>query len=495
MHKECIRVLPYEDTNCQVYVQLYVFCDKNEIPEELKAAAQEFFGETGVKLKWTNLYNYTSNKPNIVSEDFKQLEVSQVNYIGDIIKRNLPVFSKHRNITAIQPSLKVTNSKQTNNPCIRVYVLGKGRLPFDESEIPKAVENRPVDIVDGFWLETSGTPKPLSAHTQGEYLRLGASIEVKGTGNGGTLGAIVKDHDGEFYILSCDHVMRSVIDTKIIHPTKNHHSTSLEYHLIVYHNWINRIFDQDHPFQHNHPDLVKYFQQLEERVESFYSGRYRHPKLRECEGKLRKLISEPPRTVACFIDGICENRGNFYIDVAVAKLTEEEREALKRNGYVEIIDTEDYPDGSVTNEDSQNVERQWRKSGSSTGYTSLKTKFSLSCVYLRKSARERPSSTSGGSDPRDFEWCNNCIVLKHEENNLFSKIGDSGAVVFEKINEQLPGMPGFGIVIADLVPSNEGNCTIVIPLCIALDQLSEKLGSKLTLVSALQTPPGYMDNY
>ena len=486
MHKECIRVLPYEDANCQVYVQLYVFCDKNDIPKELKAAAQEFFGETGVKLKWTNLYHYASNKPNIVSEDFKQLEVSQVNDIGDIIKRNLPVFSKHRNITAIQPSLKVTNSKQTNDPCIRVYVLGKGCFPFDESEIPNAVENCPVDIVDGFWFETSGTPKPLRAHKQGEYLRLGASIGVKGTGNSGTLGAIVKDDDGRFYLLSCDHVMRSVRGREIIHPAENHYSTSLKYHLIVYHNWINRIFNQRDAFQHNHPDSVEYFRQLERIVDSFYSGRYRHPKLRECEGKLRKLISEPPRTVAYFIDGICENRGEFHIDAAVAKLTNEEIEALKRNGYVEIIDTEDYPDGNVTRDDSQNRIREWRKSGSTTGYTSLKTNFFFSCVFLRKSARERPSSTSRGFDLRDFEWCKKCIVLENENNNLFSYTGDSGAVVFEKSEQQLPAMPGFGIVIAKLITtSNQGAGTIAIPLRIALDQLSEKLGSRLTLVSAL----------
>ena len=479
-------MLPYEDASGQVYVKLYVFCDKNDIPKELKAAAQVFFGETVVKLKWTNLYNYASIKPNIVSEDFKQLEVSQVNDIGDIIKRNLPVFSKHRNITAIQPSLKVTNSKQTNDPCIRVYVLGKGCFPFDESEIPNAVENCPVDIVDGFWFETSGTPKPLRAHKQGEYLRLGASIGVKGTGNSGTLGAIVKDDDGRFYLLSCDHVMRSVRGREIIHPAENHYSTSLKYHLIVYHNWINRIFNQRDAFQHNHPDSVEYFRQLERIVDSFYSGRYRHPKLRECEGKLRKLISEPPRTVAYFIDGICENRGEFHIDAAVAKLTNEEIEALKRNGYVEIIDTEDYPDGNVTRDDSQNRIREWRKSGSTTGYTSLKTNFFFSCVFLRKSARERPSSTSRGFDLRDFEWCKKCIVLENENNNLFSYTGDSGAVVFEKSEQQLPAMPGFGIVIAKLITtSNQGAGTIAIPLRIALDQLSEKLGSRLTLVSAL----------
>ena len=491
MHKECIRVLPCEDTNCQVYVQLYVFCDKNDIPKELKAAAQVFFGETGVKLKWTNLYNYASIKPNIVSEDFKQLEVSQVNYIGDIIKRNLPVFSKHRNITAIQPSLKVTNSKQTNNPCIRVCVLGKGCIPFDESEIPNPVENCPVDIVDGFWLETSDIPKPLMAHKQEKYLRLGASIGVKDKGNFGTLGAIVKDNDGRFYLLSCDHVMRSVIGREIVHPAGPHHWTSLKYHLIVYHNYINTIFDQRDIFQDNQTDLVEYFRQLKRKVDSLFLGSYRPQELIECEEKLQKLILEPPRTVAHFIDGICENVGEQYIDVAVAELTNEEIEALKRKGNVEIIDTKDYPDGTVTWDDSPDKTREWRKSGSSTGYTSLNTKFFLDHVFLKNSARERPSSSSGGFDPS--EWCLNCLALEDEKDNLFSDTGDSGAVIFEKFEQQLLAMPGFGIVIAKYSTTGSTG-TIAIPLGIALNELSRKLDRRLTLVSAL-TPPGYMDDY
>ena len=488
MHKECIRVLPYENTSGQVYVQLYVFCDKNDIPKELEAAAQEFFGETGVELRWTNLYNYASNKPNIVTEDFKQLEVTQVNDISNIINRNLPVFSKHRNITAIKPSLKVTNSKQTNDPCIRVYVLGKRCLPVGESEIPNAVENCPVDIVDGFWLETSDT-KPLMAHKQGKYLRLGASIGVRGKNDAGTLGAIVKDDDGGFYLLSCDHVMRDEREREIIHPGKCHYRNSLEYHLLGYHNWINRIFNQQDIFQENHRDPAEYFRQLERKVDSFYLGKYRHPKLRECERKLRKLISEPPRTVAHFIDGIRGNVGGRYIDIAVAKLTNEEIEALKRNGYVEIIDTADYPDGNVTRAESESV-REWRKSGSATGYTSLKTRSSFGSGCLRHSACGNPTSMLGSSVfaervASDAVWCENCMILPNID-NLFAQTGDSGAVIFEKSGQQPQAMPGIGIVIGVFYDLH-GRCveTIAIPLGIALDHLSEKLRSRLTLVSAL----------
>ena len=471
-------MLPYKNASDQVYVQLYVFCDKNGIPEELKKAAQEFFGETGVELGWTNLYNYASNIPNIVSKDFKQLEVSQANVISEIINKNLPVFSKHRNITAIQPSLKVTNSKQTNHPCIRVYVLGKGCIPVGESEIPNAIENYPVDIADGFWLETSDTPKPLTAHKQEKYLRLGASIGVRGTENAGTLGAIVKD-DSRFYLLSCDHVINHKWEREIVHPGECHYLTSLKYHLIDYQNWIDRIIKPENHLKHDDLMPTRIFKHLQNQVDSFYNGCLtdvqRHPKLVECERKLDELFSKKPRTVAHYIDGIRKNMvlldgSIIYIDAAIAKLTDKEVEALKENGFVEIIDTANYPDDNVKMDFSQSNEREWCKSGSTTGYTFLKSPFYFENTFL---------SCGGGE-----RWLKSCLHLLHNQ-NLFSNSGDSGAVIFEKSEQQPQAMEGFGILFGGFFSKDMGAGTLAIPLLAALDQLSQKLDRNLTLVSTL----------
>ena len=491
-HKECIRVLPYTNASGQVYVQLYVFCDKNSIPEELKEAAQEFFGETGVELKWTNLYNYASNIPNIVSKDFKQLEVSQANVISKIINKNLPVFSKHRNITAIQPSLKVTNSKQTNYPCIRVYVLGKGCIPIGESEIPNAVENFPVDIVDGFWLETLDTPKPLTAHEQEKCLRLGASIGVRGTKTAGTLGAIVKD-DSKFYLLSCDHVINHEWEREIIHPGGSHYLNSLKYHLIDYQNCINRIIQPENRLKHDNLMPESIFEHLKNKVDSFYNAADvpRHPKLEECKRKLVELFSEKPRTVAYYTYGIRQNMkfpdgSECFIDAAIAELTDKEVEALKEKGYVEIIDTTNYPDGDVSRDGSQDRAREWCKSGSSTGYTTLESYLSLQKVALKIAAHERPSFFSGNLElPETYvgedEWLRDCLFFPHYQ-NVFSDLGDSGAVIFEKFEGRPQAMSGFGIVLG--VISSEAGCgTVAAPLFGALDLLSEKLGRRLTLVS------------
>ena len=536
--KECIRVLPYTNASGQVYVQLYVFCDKNGIPKELKADAQEFFGETGVELRWTNLYNYASNIPNIVSVDFKQLEVSQVNDVSKVINKNLSVFSKYRNITAIQPSLKVTNSKQTNDPCIRVYVLGKGDIPFGESEIPNSVEDCPVDIVDGFWCETLGTPKPLTAHRQEKYLRLGASIGA--TDISGTLGAILEDNVGGLYLLSCDHVIKHEVGGEITHPGWCHYLASIGYHMADYQNWIVRIFEL---LPGVHQLLENDFLKLRNQVTWTCSALriLLHPKLRGCENKLCKFFSEPPRTVAKYVGGISEDveflGKPFYLDVAIAKLTEEEEEALKKNGYVEIIDTANYPDGNVTMGgldvtianlteeeeevlkkngqikiidtanypdgnvtmgESQNKGREWCKSGSSTGYTSLKSSFFYGTVFLRNSEHERPSFLPSFVIPEEFAadglWRRDCILFEHNE-NLFSHIGDSGAVIFEKSEQNPQAMPGFGIVIGGLFSNYRCVGTIAVPLHVALDKLSERLGSRLTLVSKLKTPSDHIDGF
>ena len=495
-------MLPYELASGQFYVRLYVFCDKDGIPEELKAAAQDFFKEVNVQLRWTNLFNNASNKPNIVSEDFKQLEESQLNFVSKIIDKNLPVFSKHRNITAIQPSLKVTKSEQKNVPCIRVYVLGIGCIPFGESKIPNSVEDYPVEIVDGFWYETLDTPKPLMAHKQEKYLRLGASIGVKGKDNAGTLGAIVKDEKDNFYLLSCDHVLKHEKHEEIIHPGQCHYLTSLDYHLIDYQNWIYRITGEVNSLQHSNPKREDLFKHLRKQVDLFCDdkGVLRHKKLRECESKLYELFSEPPRTVAHWKCGIrrgknVSKRSEIYIDAAIAELTKEEKNALEKNGYVEIIDTANYSDDKM--DLSQNHERVWHKSGSSTGYTSLKCSVVLKDVFLRNPEhklllRSSKSPVIPSEDLRDDVWCKNCLLFENNE-NVFSYFGDSGAVIFEKCEQQTQPMPGFGIVFAGLFSNDKCVGTIAVRLRSALKLLSEELGSNLTLVSKLETPLDQMD--
>ena len=162
-----------------------------------------------------------------------------------------------------------------------------------------------------------------------------------------------------------------------------------------------------------------------------------------------------------------------FIDVAIAELTYKEVQALREKGYVEIIDTTNYPDGNVSRDGSQNRTKEWCKSGSSIGYTTLKSHYYLENVFLKTTEHERPS----GGDM----WRVNCLFFPHNQ-NVFSDLGDSGAVIFEKSEGQPEAMSGFGIVLG--VISSEAVCgTVAAPLFGALDLLYEKLGRRFTLVS------------
>ena len=173
-HEECVRVLPYLH-NGDVEIHLYVYNDWFGIPTELEKAAQASFGQKGWKLKWKDLYNNAFNLlkvTSIKSGEPKRLEASQVNEMDETISKHLHVFSKHRNVTAVQPSFKVRDSVQTQEACIVVYVLGKGQIPLGESTIPCAIGSYPVDVVNGFCVKISGRYKPEEAHEQEEFLRL-----------------------------------------------------------------------------------------------------------------------------------------------------------------------------------------------------------------------------------------------------------------------------------------------------------------------------------
>ena len=139
-HRECVRVLTYTDDG-HVKVKLFVLSGKSGIPETLKAAAQYIFKEMDVKLEWLDLYRDVDEilkiRPLKYPSGTQQvLEDSQVDEINKTIYKNLHVLVRHRNITAVQPSLKITNSKQTGIPCITLYVLCKGIIPDGECSFP-----------------------------------------------------------------------------------------------------------------------------------------------------------------------------------------------------------------------------------------------------------------------------------------------------------------------------------------------------------------------
>ena len=543
-HKECLRVLPYTDDDGQVFVQLYVYSGKAGIPEDLKAAAQECFGEMDLKLKWSDLYNDSSNVLNIASIVYpsgksKRLALSEVDEINETINKNLPIFSRHRNITAVQASFKVTKSKQTEDPCIMVYVLGKGRIPISESEIPCTVGSCRVDIVDGFWVRTLNPWEPTKAQEQSEVLRLGASIGVEGEEASGTLGAVLKDENSNtLYLLSCDHVINRAEESRVIHPGWNDHLNFLKYHLKEYSTLIDQITPPGCQEAKISLDslqelekLLEKFKELKEVKEKYKASSkvpgYTLDQIEMHEKNFEQCSSKPPRTVANYTTGVSSNvewtdKKEYFIDAAIAKLTEDEVKNLNLicGGIPRIIGTALLPSGECTPATTRDImgAGELSKSGSVSGYTTSDRLVGASVTapcFMQPPEFDMNSTLVSvkrydyfceNCAPHDVEeiqrsdhstckmckvcmkheaihcesrWLKNCLCIESEKYPFVMK-GDSGAVVFDKRDPPQAYLAGLGIVFGTFETAYK-SYALASPLEIALKTLSKNVSTTCNL--------------
>ena len=520
-HEECVRVLPYLN-NGDVEIHLYVYCDRSGILSKLKHAAQASFGQKSWKLIWKDLYNDGFKLLKVTSVEHssgeqKRLEATQVDQIDEIINKNLHVFSNHRNVTAVQPSFKVTNSAQTEEACIAVYVLGKGQIPMGEYAIPCTIGSYPVDIVNGFFVRTKNPSQTREAHKQDDFLRLGTSIGIKGKQSSGTLGAIVKDtNNGTLYALSCDHVMNDANESEIIHPGLDVYYNYLHYNLKEYKAEIGRIPRPNVELPPISDDILKDHSKLEEKFSELktekekYSASERFSRAHlqnstKFELILQEAFSKRPRDIARYHVGV---RGNvrsknnndreYYINAAISELNEDEVKNLKVRGDLEIIGTSShFPSGECTSVTTDFEGLRFFKSGSGTGFTqpgivveSIYVKGSESelnsmwtnvpCLNCKKqkAAESQAQEWRGPCEQcKPDGWFKRCLCIKQKGPfGDFSGNGDSGAVVFEK-RENQSASPGLGIIFA--VCFNQYQTIVLVsPLEIALEELSRKVDEK-----------------
>ena len=530
-HRECVCVLTYTNHD-HVKVKFYVFSGKSGIPETLKAAAQGCFKEIDVKLEWLDFYRDADEilkiRPLEYSFGMQQaLNDSQVNEINKAISENLHVLVRHHNITAVQPSLKITNSKQTGIPCITLYVLCKGVIPDGECSFPLTLDSYPVDVVDGIWFRTDDLWQPNKAQEQDKVLCLGASIGVQGEDAAGTLGAIVKG-DETFYVLSCNHVMKHGAESVIIHPALNDYLNYLNYHLQQYGLWIKHIVDKESchilvnqlSFGHisGQKELFNKFQELKGIKENHqHHARATKRKLEAVEMHERAFEKglTPPRVIARYSVGISGNvtwndGQQYYIDAALAKLTPEEVDSLRQSQTAEMIGTVDHPSWKCGS--SLKASGELCKSGRTTGYTksgrhvqpSMFLNASLyevnaqneglvsllKRVRLCQSCKERSGigeqleSTATVCDSCkkdtatlcDTLWLKNCLCIDHPFGlgyaKVFATVGDSGAVLFERIEDR--NLEAFAIIFGEHRNSYK-LCALATPMQIALESLSRKI--------------------
>ena len=535
-HRECIRVITYTDDG-HVKVKFYVFSGESGIPETLKAAAQDCFKEMDVKLEWLDLYRdadkilkirpleYPSGKPQALND-------SQVNEINKTISENLHLLVRHRNITAVQPSLKITNAKQTGIPCITLYVLCKGVIPDGECPFPLTLGSYPVDVVDGIWFRTDGVWKPNKAQEQSEVLCLGASIGVQGEDIAGTLGAIVKD-DETFYVLSCDHVMKHCVKSEIIHPAMNDHLNYLNHHLQWYGLWIRNIIKKESCYILANQLSFGCIEGLEE-----LSNKFQELKMiketKQDEARVTEEILEiiedhekafekgltPPRIIANYFVGISRNvtwtdGQRYYVDAALAVLTPKEVERLRCSKISKMIGTEDHPSGECSS--VREVMGELCKTGRTTGFTKSSCRAStmflnspayevntknedlvsvLNRVRLCQNCKERSrigeelDSTAAPcafcnidtATLCDSLWLKNCLCIDRQyfidDAKVFATKGDSGAVIFER--NEVGDLQAFGIIIGDHLNSHK-RFVIATPMQIALESLSKEISEDTNL--------------
>ena len=536
-HRECVRVLTYTNDD-HVKVKFYVFSGKYGIPETLKAAAQDCFKEMDVKLEWFDLYRDADEilkiRPLEYSFGMQQaLNDSQVNEINKTISESLHVLVRHRNITAVQPSLKITNSKQTGTPCITLYVLCKGVIPDGEGPFPLTLGSYPVDVVDGIWFRTYDPWLPNKAQEQDEVLCLGASIGVQGEDAAGTLGAIVKD-DETFYALSCDHFMKHDAESEIIHPALNDYLNYLNYHLQQYALWIKHIINKESchilsdKFSFGHisglKELLNKFQELKRIKENHqHHAKVTKRKLEALELHERAFEKglTPPRVIAKYSVGISGNvtwndGQQYYVDAALAELTPEEVDSLRQSQTAEMIGTGDHLSGECSSR--LKASGELCKSGRTTGFTKsgrhVQPSMFLSASLYEVNAQneglvsvlkrvrlcqsckkksgigEQLESTAAACDSCKKDtatlckrlWLKNCLCIDHPFGLGYAKVfatkGDSGAVLFERDEDR--NLEAFGIIFGEHRDSYK-LCALATPMQIALESLSRKISEDTNL--------------
>ncbi len=116
----------------------------------------------------------------------------------------------NRNIVGVGIGKKVVNGSQTQQDCVRVYVVSK-LSPDDlipSALVPSDFGKVPTDVIPIGRFGRTGRPQPRqgTCSQPGSYIRVKTSAPNVNQGQRGTLGAVVTDGSRR-YILSCNHIL------------------------------------------------------------------------------------------------------------------------------------------------------------------------------------------------------------------------------------------------------------------------------------------------
>lgn len=345
-----------------------------------------------------------------------------------------------------------------------------------------------------------------------------------------------------FYGLSCNHVMKHWERSEIIHPALNDHLNYLNFHLQEYGKWVKEILDPDIFYAHTMDEVFEYpiyrdqdemfakFIELEQIKERYLNSPKATARKREhitfYENAFRKGLPQP-RVIGRYTNGVSRNvmwtdNRQYFIDAAIAELEPQEKGRLEDSQTAEMIGA-GYPLGDIVRF-GRAATRPLCKSGRTTGFTDsgrhanpavfvnagcyeeadtikklvnvLKTNDKICGQCAERSGWRnlfRNENIIRGlcgfcifnqEGLEDRLWWKNCLCIdKSGSVNSrpgFSTAGDSGAVVFERSEDD--SLRGFGIIFGKFEHSF-GIYSLASPLHIALETLSRLQDVNLALVS------------
>ena len=403
------------------------------------------------------------------------------------------------NVTAVQASYKVTASTE-KIPCVRVYVVGRGKIPAGETdinEIKKDLEkDHPLkdivfDVAEGYHKLTTGSS--LEGYTW--PLEGGVGIGVEGVHAAGTLGGFLEDEKGKVYILSNEHVLHPPnAGNIIVQPSLYDYENMREEATNNMNEWTDKLRNIPKGIEENNEDIRS---RLVRRMQQ---------KIQNTGNILSDIEQNPRRQIGTYANSLKENfkvneNRKIYVDAAIATLNENEQRAMtyykthieedqinrcplygfETNKYWK---TEDYkpPNGEIidftTFQESlhkDGTKLRFMKIGRTTGFTDEgfvdlpNEELFLRCISY---STDFPGCMLNAYYQEYSFWARNCFSLR-KRGGSFSTKGDSGSLVFDK-NGRALGMV-FGM-FNDV--SKQFTYSLISPLCVTVDALKDKAGLK-----------------
>ena len=308
----CIRAVPYESEDAKSLTMcLYMDTNGKRIPDEIEIAAKKMFKD--YKVEFDDLLRRPLNK---ILTHLPSTEKQKAKKLADLtrtIEKNLHLFENRMNVTAVQASYKVTDATEKNIPCVRVYVLGKGKIPAGETDIKEIKEDNSdifnqteFDVAEGYYKLTTesslgGYAWPLAA---------GVGIGVEGVHRAGTLGGFLEDEEANVYILSNEHVL---------HPPE-----AGDQKVIV------QPSELDYTYRKNNAENI--LTDYTEKTKHFCESERVKKNIKILKENLTKIKEEGPREVGSYVCGGFKNNftvvegSKIHVDAAIAslKLSDEE---------------------------------------------------------------------------------------------------------------------------------------------------------------------------